>query len=110
MAILVFSLNFGGATFLTLAETDFSQSLTVAISHYAPEVNASAFIAAGTTNFRSTVPKNQLTAVLEAYSESVDHVFYLVCSSAAAAFCFAWGMGWEDIRKYRVKEQNMATP
>ncbi|KAL4780057.1 major facilitator superfamily-domain-containing protein [Aspergillus varians] len=110
MAILVFSLNFGGATFLTFAETDFSQSLPVALAHYAPGVDASAIIAAGATGFRRVISADQLVGVLEAYSESVDHVFYLVCASAAAAFCFAWGMGWQDIRKHRDKKQEPETP
>ncbi|KAJ5752266.1 Major facilitator superfamily domain general substrate transporter [Penicillium odoratum] len=110
MAILVFSLNFGGATSLTFAETNFSQSLPVAISKYAPGVNASAIISAGATGFWNVVPADQLADVLKAYSESVDHVFYLVCGSAAAAFCCAWGMGWQDIRKSRAKEQAMTTP
>ncbi|KGO68316.1 Major facilitator superfamily domain, general substrate transporter [Penicillium italicum] len=110
MAILVFFLNFGGATFLTFAETNFSQSLPVAIAHHAPGVDASAIIAAGATGFRGVVSRDQLVGVLKAYSESVDHVFYLVCASAAAAFCFAWGMGWQDIRNHRVKEQDPATP
>ncbi|KAJ5798038.1 Major facilitator superfamily domain general substrate transporter [Penicillium pulvis] len=110
MAILVFSLNFGGATFLTFAETDFSQSLTVAISKYAPGANSSAIIAAGATGFRSVVPASQLVGVLKAYSESVDHVFYLVCASAAAAFCCAWGMGWQDIRKPRPQAQDPTGP
>ncbi|KAJ5501836.1 Major facilitator superfamily domain general substrate transporter [Penicillium expansum] len=110
MAILVFSLNFGGATFLTFAETDFSQSLPVAIAHYAPGVDASAIIAAGATGFRGLVSADQSVGVLKAYSESVDHVFYLVCASAGTAFCFAWGMGWQDIKRHSVKEQDPAMP
>jgi hypothetical protein len=49
-----------------------------------------------------------LVGVLKAYSESVDHVFYLVCVSAAAAFC--WGMGWQDIRKHRPQAQDPTAP
>jgi hypothetical protein len=110
MAILVFSLNFGGATFLTFAETDFSQRLPVAISKYAPEVDSTAIIAAGATGFRSVVPADQLAGDLKAHSESVDHVYYLVCASAAAAFCCAWGMGWQDIRKHSPQAQDPTSP
>lgn len=103
MAVLVFSLNFGGATFLTLAETDFSQSLRASIPKYAPGVDANTINSLGATDFRSAVPASELPGVLRAYSVSVDHVFYLVCGSAAAAFLSAWGMGWKDIRKYKPK-------
>ena len=108
-AILVFCLNFGGATFLTLAETDFSQSLLVAIPKYAPGADANAVQSKGATDFRSVVSAAELPGVLKAYSVSVDHVFYLVCASAAAAFLSAWGMGWNDIRKSKPNPQN-ATP
>ena len=110
MAILVFFLNFGGATFLTFAATDFSQSLAALIPRYAPGVDANAIRTQGATNFRNLVPKSELAGVLRAYSESIDHVFYLVCGSAAAAFLFAWGMGWKDIRKHKPKPQDSTTP
>ena len=109
MAILVFCLNFGGATFLTLAETDFSQSLLVAIPKYAPGANTTAVQSAGATDFRNVISAAELPGVLKAYSVSVDHVFYLVCASGAAAFVSAWGMGWNDIRKSKPKPHD-ATP
>lgn len=103
MAILVFSLNFGGATFLTVSQTDFSQSLQAALPQYAPLVNAENITQAGATDFRQLVPATQLEGVLKSYSVSVDHVFYLLCACAAVAFAFSWGMGWEDIRQHRPK-------
>lgn len=101
MAVLVFCLNFGAATFLTLAETIFSQSLVHALATYAPNANASAILAAGATAFRDVVTAEQLPSVLSAYSRSITNVFYLIVGSAAAAFAFGWGMGLEDVRKYR---------
>ncbi|KAK3320578.1 MFS multidrug transporter [Cercophora scortea] len=104
MAILVFCLNFGGATFLTLAQTDFSQSLRVNIPKYAPDVDASAIIKLGATGFQRAVSPAELPGVLMAYSKSLDNVFYLVAGASVGAFIFAWGMGWEDIRKYKTKQ------
>lgn len=110
MAIVVFSLNFGGATFLTLAQTVFGQSLLAEIPVYAPNVNAASISSEGATDFRSVVPAAELAGVLKAYSLSVTHVFYLSCGSAALAFCFAWGMGWEDIRKHEIRSQDTTEP
>ena len=45
------------------------------------------------------MPKSALEGVLRAYTQSVNHVFYLAASSAAAAFVFCWGMGWKSIKK-----------
>ncbi|KAH8649925.1 major facilitator superfamily-domain-containing protein [Xylariales sp. PMI_506] len=111
MAILIFCQNIGGAAFLTLAETDFSQSLRAALPRYAPAVDADAVIAAGATGFRSVVAPSELPGVLLAYSVSIDHVFYLSTGLAAGAFLAAWAMGWEDLRVYKEKAQEEpATP
>ncbi|KAF2084028.1 putative MFS transporter [Saccharata proteae CBS 121410] len=99
MGILIFCQNFGGATFLTLAETDFSQSLKVALKKYAPGSDASAIISLGATGFRDVVNKEELPGILEAYSEACDNIFLLVCGLSAGAFLCAWGMGWGDVRK-----------
>ncbi|KAK3683404.1 MFS multidrug transporter [Podospora appendiculata] len=106
MAILVFCLNFGGATFLTLAQTDFSQSLRVNLPKYAPGVDTSAIIKLGATGFQHVVSPADLPGVLMAYSKSLDNVFYLVAGASVGAFIFAWGMGWEDIRKYKTKQED----
>jgi hypothetical protein len=100
MAILVFCLNFGGATFLTFAQTAFTQSLRVAIPKYAPGIDPNYIIGLGATGFQKVVPPEDLPGILMAYSQSVDHVFYLMCASSIGAFLFGWGMGWKDIRKH----------
>lgn len=110
MSICVFCLNFGGATFLTIAETIFSQSLLAEIPTHAPNVDAASVASLGATSFRSAVSSADLPGVVFAYSRSIDHVFYLTCGSGAVAFLFAWGMGWEDIRKYKDKEEDPSTP
>ena len=60
----------------------------------APEV----IVNAGVRGFRKLVQGPQLAAVLEAYSNSVDRVMYLGIGVSVAAFAFAWGLGWKDIR------------
>ena len=49
----------------------------------------------------------QLTVLsFQAYSTSVDRVMYLGIGISAAAFAFAWRLGWKDIRaeKWKVNE------
>lgn len=102
MAILVFSQTFGGALFLSFAQTAFSNGLKDGLHRYAPEVDAGAVINAGATGFRALVGKSSLDGVILAYNQAVSHVFYLAAGCAVCAFVFCLGMGWKNIKKPKV--------
>ncbi|EOO02311.1 hypothetical protein UCRPA7_2176 [Phaeoacremonium minimum UCRPA7] len=99
MGVLVFCQNFGGALWLEVAQTVFTNSLTSSIKKHAAGVNPDAVVQAGARGIRSVVTSDQLPAVLKAYTDGVVNVMYLGIGLSAGAFCFAWGLGWKDIRK-----------
>ncbi|SPQ23139.1 155f0597-f3a3-42ef-9315-100e4f8f9811 [Thermothielavioides terrestris] len=98
-AFVVWAQYIGPTIFLTLCNTILQTSLESELPAHAPNANATAIIAAGATNFRAFVSAQDLPGVLVAYSNSVDHVFYLVAAAGVVAWLAAWGMGWNDIRK-----------
>ena len=104
MALVIFAQTFGGALFLSFAETDFSNSLTKAINTFAPNVSAKAVIDAGASGVRAIVPKPELASVLLAYNQAVQHAFYLAAGSAAVTLVFCWGIGWKSVKKPKVIE------
>ena len=99
MALIIFSQTFGGALFLSLSDTIFTNSLRSTIPKYASAVDPETVIAAGATGFRNIILGKDLADVLVAYAKSVDRVFYLTAGAGVGCFTFAWGMGWKDIRK-----------
>ncbi|KAI0843905.1 putative MFS multidrug transporter [Daldinia vernicosa] len=99
MALLMFSQNFGGALFLSFAETIFSNSLKTLIPEYAPSVNPETIINAGATGFRLVISPTEIANVLVAYSKSIDRVFYMTAGMGVLYFVFSCGTGWKDIRK-----------
>ena len=102
MAILIFAQTFGGALFLTFAETDFSNGLTKAMNTFAPSVSVEAVIAAGASAVREAVSNAQLPGVLLAYNQGVQHTIYLAAGASAAVFAFSWGIGWRSVKKAKV--------
>ena len=100
-ALVVFSQNFGGVLFLTLAQVIFSDRLRHGLVTYAPELNSEEIIVAGATAVRRVVPAASFPGVLLAYSKSVDSVFYLATGAAGGAFLFSFGMRWMNIKKGR---------
>lgn len=102
MALVVFSQTFGGALFLSFAQTTFSNGLTGALHQFAPEVDAEAVIHAGATGFRDLVAGNSVHGVILAYNQAISHVFYVGVGAGVGAFICCWGMGWKSIKKPKV--------
>ncbi|KAI3322306.1 hypothetical protein HD806DRAFT_536771 [Xylariaceae sp. AK1471] len=96
---LVFAQSFGPAIALALYNVIFNVSLRMQLVERVPNVDAQAIINSGATGYRSLVQPGDLNAVLNAYANSINRVFFLVAALAASASIFVWGMGWHDIRK-----------
>lgn len=101
---MVFTQSLGPAIALALYDVIFDASLKAHLTQSAPHVNATAVIDAGATGFRTFVQPADLPAILVAYANSIDRVFYMVAAMAAPCGIFVWGMGWHDIRKDRQKD------
>lgn len=98
MALLVFSQTFGGAFFLTVTQTVFANSLSSQLTKDFPGPRASEIIAAGASGIRNVAFGDDLAIVLQAYSDSIDNVFYVGLAVSLSLFVTGWGMGWHDVR------------
>ncbi|KAJ4296885.1 hypothetical protein N0V90_006933 [Kalmusia sp. IMI 367209] len=104
LAFLIFMQNLAAAIFLVVANTIFTQSLNKKLAQYAPSVSPQAAFEAGSsaTAVRKLVPADkpwEIEGVLNAYSESLKNIWYMLVAFACLAFVFAWGMGFIDVRK-----------
>lgn len=108
MAIVIFWQNMGGAVFLIAANAIFSNSLRKQLEWQVAEIgiDPDVIIGTGASSVRKLgLGAQQLGTVLQAYSDSVDRVMYLGIGVSVAAFGFAWGLGWKDIRVERKLKQ-----
>jgi hypothetical protein len=112
MAFLIFLQNFGTSVVIVLSNTIFTQTLTRAITKYAPSVSSQAALLAGSDPraVRALViaHENELNGVLLAYSESLRNVFYLLVGISGAAVLLSLGMGWVDVRKKKDEGKTMS--
>lgn len=65
----------GGAIFLAVGETIFTNGLRSSLETYAPNVHAQTIINAGASAVRSTAPEADLAGVLLAYNRALVHTF-----------------------------------
>lgn len=105
-SLLSFTQTLGGAIILSIGEAVFSASLQDDVPKYAEGVDATAVVAAGATKLKEvfTSPP-QLAGILIAYSKGLNRVFYVAVGCSCACFLFAWGLGWQDIRKKSATEK-----
>jgi len=99
MSLVAFCQTFGGAMFLSFAQTGFNTGLNEALHEFAPEVSQQAVAAAGATGFRHLLPAASVPGVVHAYSQAINHVFYIAAGAAVASFVASWGIGWKSIKK-----------
>jgi hypothetical protein len=102
MSLAVFSQTFGGAMFLSFAQTIFSHGLVVGLKEYAPTVDAQTVVTTGATAIRNVIKAEEVAGVVEAYNLAINHNFYLGAGAAVAMFVCSWGMGWHSIKKKKV--------
>lgn len=99
-ATLVFCQTFGGAMFISIANSIFNNTLKrELLDRVHGNVSAQTIMGVGATGIRSIVPADDLPGVLWAYAKAFDAVFYLVTAGSVCMFIVSWGMGWKDIRK-----------
>ncbi|KAK4176402.1 hypothetical protein QBC36DRAFT_378539 [Triangularia setosa] len=95
--ILVFFQNLGISILLAAANTIFGDNLQSKLTKVVPY--SKEILDAGATRFRGVVREEDLLVVLEAWSRSIDKVFYMAAAAGGVAVFAALGMGWVDIRK-----------
>ncbi|KAJ9249768.1 hypothetical protein DTO207G8_6555 [Paecilomyces variotii] len=96
----------GGAIFLAVGETIFTNGLRSSLQTYAPNVDAQTIINAGASGVRTTAPPVDLAAVLLAYNHALVHTFYLALGGSAASFLTSFGMGWQRIPRKAAKKKD----
>lgn len=99
MSLAIFTQTFGGSLALTIAQLVFQTSLETAIPELAPTADVQAILHAGATGFSSIVSPGELPGVLRSYAYAIDKTFYVAVGASAGTFLFAWGMGWQKIKK-----------
>ncbi|KAK4031349.1 efflux pump afoB [Parachaetomium inaequale] len=91
ISIIIFCQSMGGAVSLIAANAIFSNTLRNQLQQHT-------IINPGARSVRQLVSGERLAVVVQAYSNSVDTVMYFGIAVSVAAFAFARGLGWKDIR------------
>ena len=101
--MVIFAQNFAGAVLMVAGTTIFNEGLRTELATHVPSIPAEAVSRAGgsVAGVRMLAPAGtpEMDAVLLAFANSVDKVFFLMMACAAITFLTAWGVGWKDTRQ-----------
>lgn len=103
VALMFFSQSLGGAIFICVSQSVFSNHLTDALQSV-PGIDTAAIIAAGATELSRVVPAESLRTVLIVYNDSLQKSFITVIAVAAAMVLPAAGMEWRSIKKNKTND------
>lgn len=107
-ALVQFSQSLGGAIFISVAQTLFSNGLIAGIELYAPSLDPQIFLHSGATAIRGLLvqmgQEDQLDGLLRAYVLALNHVFYITVACAMAAFFCATGLQWKSVKARRAAD------
>lgn len=90
----------GGAIFLSVAESLFTNRLIASLGTNAPGINAGQVVSTGATQLRDVFPPEQLRGILLAYMDGLRAAFTLVIALAGAATLVSFGAPWWNIKKH----------
>jgi hypothetical protein len=74
-SFLMFNQILGGAIFISLGQTIFSNQLGPALKHFAPTVDVEAVYAVGATTFTNVITEAEVPGVILAYNQALTRVF-----------------------------------
>ncbi|EOA84273.1 uncharacterized protein SETTUDRAFT_92157 [Exserohilum turcica Et28A] len=98
MALMFFVQQQGGAIFLAVGQSVFSQELVKQLSGIAG-LDTQAVIHTGATELRKTVPANDIGTVINAYSYSLTRVFLVVAGLSSCMILGTLLVEWRSIKK-----------
>jgi len=99
VSLMFFMQGIGGAIFVSIGQTVFTQSLISKLSNVADiTVSPAAIVRTGATELRNIVPAQYLRLVLVAYNAALSDVFKVGVGCAAASIIGGLTMEWKSVK------------
>lgn len=109
VSLMFFGQSFGGAIFVCIAESVFTNNLANALASVAG-LDAKAVAQAGATQLRDLVPAADLAVVLVDYNNSLRKAFIVALACCVAAMLPALGIEWVSVKKGASASPSAAAP
>ena len=98
VSLIMFTMQMGGAIFISVGQNVFTNELAKGVSHIAG-IDPAALVKVGATELRDFVPEELLGEVLEAYNVALVRCFDVALALSCLAVFGAVGIEWRSVRE-----------
>lgn len=97
-AIMMFTQTLGGALFISVGQTVFSNQLQKNLSIAVPDLDVGIVLRTGATELKNTLQPNYIAGVLYAYNQTLTQTFYVSVATASLSIAGAAFVQWKSMR------------
>lgn len=97
-AVVVFLQTLGGALFVSVAQSVFTNQLVASLATNVPTIDPSVILVTGATNLQQTVPAELLSGVIAAYSTALTKAFTVSVGLAAFTVIGSIFIPWKSVK------------
>ncbi|EFQ36588.1 major facilitator superfamily transporter [Colletotrichum graminicola] len=97
-AIVIFAQQIGGAIFIAIGQTVFTNKLVERLPLHVPTLDPHSVVATGVTAIRKTVDAELLPAIAHAYSDALVQTFLVSTVAATATIVGAGFVEWKSVK------------
>ena len=94
----MFSQTLGGALFISVAQTTFTNELLKNLKEVVPNLKPALVLATGASDLKNVIPVQYLAGVQTAYNAAITHAFYVSVAMAAASIVGAVCLEWKSVK------------
>jgi hypothetical protein len=93
----------GGALFVSIGSSLFSNKLLQGLAKYAPSIDSSIILKIGATSIQSTVDKSVLPGVTLAYNDALTRSFLVAAVMAAFTIVGSAAIEWKSVKGKKIE-------
>ena len=102
-SVMMFTNQFGGALFISVAQSIFTNRLLSGLAKAVPNLNPGIVLATGATSLKDAIDPRYLGAVLVVYNRAITNTFYISVAMASLSIIGALAMEWKSVKGKKVE-------
>jgi hypothetical protein len=102
-SVIIFVQTLGGALFVSIGQSVFTNKLSEGLIKYAPSVDPKVILATGATAIQKTIDKSVLPGVTIAYNDALTQAFLVSAVMAALTIIGSAAVEWKSVKGKKVE-------
>lgn len=102
-SVIMFTQQFGGALFISVAQSIFTNRLVSGLAEVEPSLNPGIVLSTGATSLKDAINPNLLSGVLFVYNRALTNTFYISVATASLSIIGSLAMEWKSVKGKKIE-------